>query len=415
MDTRDDQFLALPDGNVRLECGFQADHETLAVLFYKFGVHAVGRVAGVYGQAGGPASERFNSYAAQAGVMGTSQFSTGVAGTSFDKPGVYGQTGGAEILPGGLRAGVIGTGDIDPGVIGWARRADGVQGASFTGSGVFGVSFFGTAVHAVSGADGVRAEGQSSGVVGVSGVRGPTPNFPNIAGVVGTSSVQPGVLGTSGSFAGVFGFSNNVGVAGQTTNPDSFAGYFSGNVLVDGDFTVVAPGAKNVAMPFPDGAHRLLHCMESPEHWFEDFGAARLKNGRATVKLDAGFAKVVKSAGYHVFLTPRGECRGLSVRRQGAGSFEVRELQGGTSNVAFSYRIVARRKDIRRHRRFAKVDTRLKLPKAATRAPRRRKPDAAALRAFVARLEKEARAPKAGRKSGRSRAPIKRWTPRAAR
>jgi hypothetical protein len=31
--------------------------------------------------------------------------------------------------------------------------------------------------------------------------------------------------------------------------------------------------------------------MESPEHWFEDFGAARLKNRRATVKLDADFAK----------------------------------------------------------------------------------------------------------------------------
>jgi hypothetical protein len=32
----------------------------------------------------------------------------------------------------------------------------------------------------------------------------------------------------------------------------------------------------------------------------------------------------------------------------------VRELKGGTSNVAFSYRIVAKRKDIKRHTRFAK-------------------------------------------------------------
>jgi hypothetical protein len=35
------------------------------------------------------------------------------------------------------------------------------------------------------------------------------------------------------------------------------------------------------------GSKRLLHCMESPEHWFEDFGSARLTRGRATVKLDA--------------------------------------------------------------------------------------------------------------------------------
>jgi hypothetical protein len=65
----------------------------------------------------------------------------------------------------------------------------------------------------------------------------------------------------------------------------------------------------------------------------------------------------------------------------------------GKSSVAFSYRIVGRRKDIRRHRRFAKIDTRL--PVSAP-APARRKPKAASrsstLRAFVASLEKEARA-----------------------
>jgi hypothetical protein len=118
---------------------------------------------------------------------------------------------------------------------------------------------------------------------------------------------------------------------------------------------------------------------------------------------------------YRVFLTPEGDCRGLYVRRK-ANSFEVRELMGGTSSITFSYRIVGRRKDIKTPRRFAKVDTRLPMPAAATRAPRQRKPTAAALRAFVAGLEQEARerAPKRARKVGRSRAP-KRWTPRAAR
>jgi len=95
--------------------------------------------------------------------------------------------------------------------------------------------------------------------------------------------------------------------------------------------------------------------MESPEHWFEDFGAAKLKRGRAVVTLDANFAKVIKRGDYHVFLTPKGDCRGLCVRRQGGASFEVRELMGGTSSVAFSYRIVGRRKDIRGHQRFAKI------------------------------------------------------------
>ena len=113
---------------------------------------------------------------------------------------------------------------------------------------------------------------------------------------------------------------------------------------------------KSAIVPFPDGSQRLLHCMESPEHWFEDFGSARLSRGRATVKLDADFAKVVKLNEYRVFLTPEGDCQGLYVRSKRGTSFEVRELQGGTSNVAFGYRIVAKRKDVVA-KRFAKIDT----------------------------------------------------------
>jgi hypothetical protein len=69
------------------------------------------------------------------------------------------------------------------------------------------------------------------------------------------------------------------------------------------------------------------------------------------VKLDADFAKVIKRGDYRVFLTPEGDCRGLYVRRKIA-SFEVRELMGGKSNIAFSYRIVGRRKDVRDRKRF---------------------------------------------------------------
>jgi hypothetical protein len=170
---------------------------------------------------------------------------------------------------------------------------------------------------------------------------------------------------------------------------------------------------KNAVVPFPDGTQRVLHCMESPDHWFEDFGTAKLKGGRTIVKLDADFAKVIKRGHYRAFLTPEGDCRGLYVRGKSAASFEVREVMGGKSSIAFSYRIVGRRRDITRHRRFAKIDTRLQLPAGAT--PRKRAPSAAELRAFVARLEKEARerAPKRARKVGRSR--FIRWTPRAGR
>ena len=138
--------------------------------------------------------------------------------------------------------------------------------------------------------------------------------------------------------------------------------------------------------------------------------------GRTVVKLDADFAKVIKRGDYRVFVTPEGDCRGLYVRRK-TNSFEVRELTGGKSSIAFSYRIVGRRKDIKQHRRFAKFDPRLPLPTRATRAPPRKPaPTAGELRAFVARVEKEARerAPK-GAEKGRARMRTKRPRPDFAR
>ncbi len=86
--------------------------------------------------------------------------------------------------------------------------------------------------------------------------------------------------------------------------------------------------------------------MESPESWFEDFGEGKLVNGKAEVKLDPDFAAVVKTKHYHVFVTPYGDSHGLYVAKRTDTGFEVREQQGGKSSVEFSYRVVAKRKDI---------------------------------------------------------------------
>src|SRR5262249_18588518 len=168
-------------------------------------------------------------------------------------------------------------------------------------------------------------------------------------------------------------------------------------VIVTGTLTATV---KNGAVPFPDGSRRVLHCMESPEHWFEDFGTAKLRNGRAVVKLDADFAKVIVPRDYRVFPAAEGDCKGLYVRRRGATSLEVRELAGGTSNAAFAYRIVGRRKDIRARRRFARIDTRPPRPKAAPPAPRKREPSAAEQRAMIAHLQSASRGPRGAAKGG---------------
>jgi hypothetical protein len=156
-------------------------------------------------------------------------------------------------------------------------------------------------------------------------------------------------------------------------------------------------GTKAAAVPFPDGTQRVLYCMESPDLWFEDFGEAQLARGRAVVKLDADFAKVIKTGDYRVFVTPEGDCGGLYVHRKRSANFEVRELAGGQSSIAFSYRIVGRRKDIKEHRRFAKIDTRLPLPNAGTREARKPARTASELRRAIAHLQQRA-APKSERK-----------------
>jgi hypothetical protein len=85
--------------------------------------------------------------------------------------------------------------------------------------------------------------------------------------------------------------------------------------------------------------------MGSPQNWFEDFGSGQLSGGASTIALDPAFAETVDAnSEYHVFLTPEGECRGLYVSHKTANGFEVDELGGGQSNVAFAYRIVALRR-----------------------------------------------------------------------
>jgi hypothetical protein len=248
------------------------------------------------------------------------------------------------------------------------------------GVGVYGGAGYGEGLNPSSGVVG-DADSDNLGLspfniftnCGVAGC-GPT-------GVYGFSALGYGVLGASleRGMAGVLGVGpkGGRGVTGHVTasktaddahtyaihglvtpyspHPQGgpYAGWFDGPVMVNGDFTI-AGGGKSVAVPFTDGSHRRLYCMESPECWFEDFGEGRLKSGRAVVKINADFAKVIKPGDHHIFFTPKGDCRGLYVHRQGGASFEVRELQGGKSNVAFSYRIVGRRKDFKAER-FAKV------------------------------------------------------------
>ncbi len=113
--------------------------------------------------------------------------------------------------------------------------------------------------------------------------------------------------------------------------------YTNGNLTCDGS---ISP-----SVPVNSGNQRVaLYGVAAAENWFEDAGGGQLSNGSAVINLDGTFAQTVNTGvDYRVFLTPKGDCKGLYVSHETATSFEVHELGGGTSNIAFDYRIMAKR------------------------------------------------------------------------
>jgi hypothetical protein len=221
----------------------------------------------------------------------------------------------------------------------------GVMAISDSGVGVDSSSESGVAVSAFS------ESGTGLGTFSNSGI-----------GVQAVSIKDYAVQGIAGSGTGILGFSW-LGDAGR----------FYGPVNVFGDFTVIG-GSKSAAVPYPDGSYRRLYTLESPDCWFEDFGRAQLKRGKATVKLQPDFARVIDGKDLHIFLSPEGDCNGVYVSSKNAKSFSVRELNGGLSTLSFSYRIVGRRKDISCQRmKKISLPKRPPITQAAPTAPKRKR------------------------------------------
>jgi hypothetical protein len=239
----------------------------------------------------------------------------------------------------GVYAGNTGAEAAGAGVYGHTPRADnyGVWGDNTgAGVGVLGQSVSGTPIR------GQVAPGSSANTIAIYGVNnstyaGPGPGAGGF-GVYGLSAKGHGLVGATAAAgaAAVVGATN--GVAG------AYAGAFYGPVLVGGAFTVFG-GPKSAAVPHPDGSHRLLYCMESPESWFEDFGKGQLQCGQAGVTFDPDFAAVADMEDYHVFLTQYDEHNDLCVTRRSANGFLVKAKDDASSG-AFSWRVVAKRKDI---------------------------------------------------------------------
>jgi hypothetical protein len=266
----------------------------------------------------GPSSAGLEAKGSKYGVIGTN------VQPDFPGAGILGLTIDAKSYGvWGLHEGPTGTAVQGDATI--APGGTGVAGIVRSGIGVSGQ------VPATSNANAIAVYGQN-----YSTYTGPGPGAGGF-GVYGLSAKGHGLVGavaTAGA-AAVVGAVN--GVAG------AYAGAFYGPVIVSGAFTVLGP--KSAAVAHPDGTHRRLYCVESPESWFEDFGNGQLECGRADVTIDPDFAAVVQLTDYHVFLTEYGGHSDLTVAEQTPTGFRV-ETKDPRSATRFSWRIVAKRKDI---------------------------------------------------------------------
>ncbi len=161
-----------------------------------------------------------------------------------------------------------------------------------------------------------------------------------------------GGLAATGKKIGVFGYGTDAG-------DNSWGGYFSatGNsnqyAYVSGQYSGTAykingTGSVSTIVKRPDGSRANMFAPEAPEILFQDFGEAKLVNGRAHINLDPIFAKnivVNKKHPLRVFIQLEGDCKGVYVTNKTKNGFDVVELQGGTSNVKFSWFVTANRAD----------------------------------------------------------------------
>ena len=258
-----------------------------------------------------------NTTAVGSAIVGATQTGLGISNADFNNlppAAVFGDATNAT----GFTAGVIGRSQSAPGggVIGIAT---GVVTGSDRATGVLAVA--------------TATSGRQSGI-------DVTVNSTD------TTNVVAGRFSNAGSTAGLVIEGRGPGGTGCGTPPCEntvFTVDGAGNTMIAGNLNVT--GTKSSVAQLSDGRVVALYAVESPENWYEDFGTVRLSHGVARVLIDPTFAQTTNTElVYKVFLSPNGKCQGLYVAKKTATEFEVRELRHGKSNVAFDYRIVARRR-----------------------------------------------------------------------
>jgi hypothetical protein len=304
------------------------------------------------------------------GVVGyasaTSSFTRGVYGQS-DSPsgnGVGGYSAGGTGVAGASVSGtaVLGTTTSGIGVAGSSTSGFGVSGVSSSDRGVYGQGYYGVygqSSSTLGGATGVH--GNSDGGFGVAGYAntgtGVFGHGVTGEGVYATSVGSNGVHGFSSAqgASGVFGenLSGGIGVAGRATGTGSRAMYCDGRFFMFNGVFEASPTStlwttnKPATVKLSEGSQVKLFAEEAAEIYFNDYGEAKLNNGRVHIELDPKFLQTVTIDQSHplkVFIQLADECNGVFFTNRTSTGFDVVESHGGKSDAAFCYRVVCKRK-----------------------------------------------------------------------
>ncbi|MFZ5803521.1 MAG: beta strand repeat-containing protein, partial [Acidobacteriota bacterium] len=283
--------------------------------------------SGVYGSSTSGYAVRGDS-SSGIGVYGVSTSGNAVVGNSTTGTAVMGHTMGGPYAVFGQSAANNGHGVV--GVAGTGTAAYGVYGSSTSGAGVYGSSYSGTGVY-----------GSSGGWYGVYG-ESTKSDGSGVMGVANTGSAAHGVWGESTSGCGVCGSSTSGhGVRGWSST--GYAGYFDGNVQVNGNFS--ATGVKNFLIDHPlDPEHKYLRhaCVESNEVVNVYSGNVITdEDGRAVVELPEWFEALNKDFRYQ--LTAIGRFAQAIVEEEIHNNRFV--IRTNMANVKVSWQVTAVRND----------------------------------------------------------------------
>jgi len=135
--------------------------------------------------------------------------------------------------------------------------------------------------------------------------------------------------------------------SGGSSSNSSYA--YAGARYSGTNYKIIGNGTVSTIVEGVDGEDKVMFAPEAPEVLFEDYGTGTLVNGVASIDIDPTFTNNIIVDSDHplkVFIQLEGDCNGVFVADKSASGFKVQELSNGTSNVPFSWHIVANRKDV---------------------------------------------------------------------